>query len=210
MRKVTFLIDGFNMYHSILSLKRKTGYSTKWLNLASLCTSYLHLFGKRAKLGSIQYFTAFPHYLQDAAKINRQETYLKCLEAVGVKINLGRFKEKDAYCPHCKIMFLKHEEKETDVSIGVTLIEVFLKDSCDVAVLVTGDTDLSPAIEKSRVLFPKKMVICAFPYARKNKELAQLAPGSFSIGAKQYIKHQFPNPFTLPTTGEKVAKPPRW
>jgi len=63
MKKIIFLVDGFNIYHSILRLSRDTGYCTKWLDIASLCKSYIHLFGKDAELQSIYYFTAIPYYL---------------------------------------------------------------------------------------------------------------------------------------------------
>jgi uncharacterized LabA/DUF88 family protein len=211
MSTVTFLIDGFNLYHSVLRLKRDTGFNTKWLDLASLCSSYIHLFGKGARLESIYYFSAIPYYLsqQDPAKIQRHQTYLKCLESTGIKVILGRFKEKDTYCPKCRSLFLKHEEKETDVSIGITLLELFFTEVCDFAVIVSGDTDLSPAVRKCQSLFLHKKIIFAFPYARKNKELSTLAPGSFSINAKQYIRYQFPNPVIL-KDGQKIYKPASW
>lgn len=74
---------------------------------------------------------------------------------------------------------------------------------------MSGDTDLSPAVSKCQMLFPNKRIIFAFPYARKNKELSKMAPGSFSIGRKQYIRYQFPNPVVL-KNGYKVYKPSTW
>jgi uncharacterized LabA/DUF88 family protein len=211
MSTVTFLIDGFNLYHSVLRLKRDTGFNTKWLDLASLCKSYFHLFGKGSTLESIFYFSAVPYYLSqhDPAKIQRDQTYLKCLESTGIKVIFGRFKEKDTYCPKCRSLFLKHEEKETDVSIGITHLELFFTQVCDIAVIVSGDTDLSPAVRKCQSLFPRKRIIFAFPYARKNKELFALTPGSFSINAKQYIRYQFPNPVIL-KDGQEIYKPGSW
>lgn len=211
MKKIIFLIDGFNLYHSILKLHRDTGYYTKWLDLASLCKSYIHLFGKDAKIHSIYYFSAIPYYLspRNPKKIQRHKTYISCLKSSGIEIVLGRFKQKDVFCERCRNMILKHEEKETDVSIAITLMEIFFKDLCDCAVIVSGDTDLSPVIRKCHSLFKKKKVIFAFPYARKNKELAVLAKGSFSINKKQYIRHQFPNPVVL-DNGREIIKPTSW
>lgn len=211
MKKIIFLVDGFNLYHSILNLYSNTGYCTKWLNLSSFCKSYIHLFGKDAKLQSINYFSAIPYYLssRNPNKIKRHETYITCLKSIGIEIVLGRFKKKDVFCDKCRNMTLKHEEKETDVSIALTLLEIFFKDICDCAVIVSGDTDLSPVIRKCQSLFKDKKVIFAFPYARKNKELSTLAPGSFSINKKQYIRHQFSNPVIL-DDGRKIFKPQSW
>jgi hypothetical protein len=93
--------------------------------------------------------------------------------------------------------------------MAVKLLELFLRDACDTTVIVSGDTDLSPAVPTCKDLFPGKTVAFAFPYARKNKELANLAPGSFSISKKQYIRYQFPNPVIL-ANGKKVSKPSTW
>ena len=106
-------------------------------------------------------------------------------------------------------MILKHEEKETDVAIAIKLLEICFVDSCDSAVIMSGDTDLTPAIEKCKTLFKDKKILFAFPYARKNKQLATLAPESFSINKNQYIKHQFHNPVIL-KNGIQLNKPSSW
>ena len=211
MNRVAFLIDGFNVYHSILDLKRRTRCSTKWLDLASLCRSYIYLFGKDAHIAAIYYFSAIPYYLtsQSPGKIRRHKDYIACLESTGICVELGRFKEKYIFCDRCKRRVLKHEEKETDVTLAIKVVEVFLNNICDIAVIVSGDTDLSPAIRKSRALFSDKRIVFAFPYTRKNKELASLAPGSFSISKKQYIRYQFPDSIVL-KDGRKISKPASW
>ena len=122
---------------------------------------------------------------------------------------LNRFKKKSVKCPSCGQRFNRHEEKETDVAIAVKLLEVFASDSCDTAVLVTGDTDLAPAVRTATALFPNKNVAFAFPYRPKNNELKHLAPGSFEISKGQYVKHQLPDPFLLPN-GREIRKPSKW
>lgn len=102
------------------------------------------------------------------------------------------------YCSGCKTEATHHEEKETDVAISVKLLELFYFDQCDTAVLVTGDTDLGPAIKTAFRLFPEKQIYTLFPYKRKNKELAKLATGPFVIGANRYQACQFDNPFIAP------------
>jgi uncharacterized LabA/DUF88 family protein len=211
MMQVGFLVDGFNLYHSILEIERNTEYCTKWLNINSLCKSYLHHLGKQAELQSIHYFTALPHHLteQHPDRVNRHNKYLKCLASTGIEIHIGRFKEKTVFCKNCRTWFIKHEEKETDVALGVTIVELFFKKLCDAVVVVTGDTDLLPATEKCRFLFPDKKILFVFPYKRKNKELKIKFPDSFRINVKQYIKHQFPNPVVL-SDREEIYKPDTW
>jgi len=141
----------------------------------------------------------------------RHRRLIKCLEDTGVIVGLSRFKPRQIRCPEprCGKTFLKHEEKETDVAIAVKLLEVFLKNECDTAVLVTGDTDLAPAVRTAVSLFPTKRILFAFPYLRKNKELSKLAPGSFTIDKSQYAKYQFPDPCIL-SDGTAIGKPPSW
>ena len=211
MNRVIFLIDGFNIYHSTLDLKRYHGISVKWLDLASLCKSYISLFGKGANIESIYYFSAIADYLSSVnpKKIDRHRKYIQCLKSTGIRVELARFKEKEVFCQNCRTWTLTHEEKETDVALAVKVVEIFHNDECDTVVIVTGDTDLSPAIRKCTELFSDKKIVFCFPFRRKNKELAKIAPGSFSIGKKQYIKHQLPNPVRL-GDGKEIFKPTSW
>ncbi len=198
------------MYHSL----REAAGGTKtlnWLNLDALCRSYLQLFAKTATLEKICYFSAFAQWRKksDPTVVDRHKAYLAALESKGVVVQMGRFKAKDAWCPHCKQNHTAHEEKETDVAIGAKLLELFITDACDLAVLVCGDTDIVPAVKTAQRLFSKKKVVCAFPFNRANAELQQLCPGSFKVSAKQYARHQFPASISLPD-GTTLQKPVGW
>lgn len=212
MIKVTFIIDGFNLYHSVCDAAADTGSQTKWLNIWKLCKSYLpSQIGREASLVSIYYFSAFAKHREkvDPKVTERHKALLECFEDTGIKIELGRFKRKPVKCGICKRKFIKHEEKETDVSIAIKLFELFMKDECDIAILVTGDSDLAPAVKKAQKLFPTKKTIFAFPYKRKLRELSKLAPGSFKIIKEQYLKFQFPDPYKL-KNGTLINKPSSW
>lgn len=213
MQKVTFLVDGFNLYHSVRRVQRELKSSTKWLDINSLCKSRLQtissFIGCRVQLESIYYFSAYAHHLKKPDIVRRHQNFVKCLEDTGINVEINRFKYKEVWCPYCKKTIVKHEEKETDVSIALKLIEIFLKDECDIAVLITGDTDLAPAVRMARTLYPKKHVSFAFPAYRKNKELSKLCPESTTIKPRQYTKFQFPDPCTL-KNGSVISKPPSW
>jgi len=207
--RTIFLIDGFNVYHSVLDIEACTGLKVKWLDYFSLCKSYLYLIGRDASLESVYYFSALAYHLNAPSVISRHKDYIRCLKETGVKARLGRFKPRDIKCSLCGGIFTRNEEKETDVAIASKMLEVLAKDECDCVVLVTGDTDLAPAVETAKRLYAHKRVVFAFPYRRKNEELAKMAPGSFKIHSGNYTKHQFPDPFVL-SDGTKIAKPPSW
>jgi hypothetical protein len=142
--------------------------------------------------------------------------FVKCLRATGVTVQLARFKKKNIFFrvegdmgERVKGRVRRHEEKETDVAIAAKLFELLVKDECDTAILVTGDTDLAPACRTARELFPHKRIGFAFLYNRKNDELAALASLWFVMDENQYVSHQFPDPLILPG-GEEVAKPASW
>jgi len=208
MNRTSFIIDGFNLYHSIVDIQRDFHTCTKWLDIRSLCSSYLHFIGNNAKLEHLYYFSALATHLNDPSIVQRHQNYLECLKATGINCELSRFKPKNIDCPNCKYVILRHEEKETDVAITAKLFELLHCDMCDTVVLVTGDTDVSPAVKTCANLFPQKTVVFAFPYKRKNKELAKLAR-SFKISVQNYIKHQLPDPFPLPD-GTTIPKPLCW
>lgn len=213
MVRITFIIDGFNLYHSVREAARDLGNAstTKWLDIKRLCSSYVYLFGTSAVLHEIYYFSALAKHLEanNPDVTRRHSDFIKCLEATGVITELNRFKKKSLTCPSCKHRFDRYEEKETDVAVAIKLLELFFTDSCDTAVLVTGDTDLAPAVRTANKLFTNKKVVFAFPYKRKNQELAKLAPNSFEINKKQYVKHQFPDPYVL-SDGSIIHKPSTW
>ena len=211
MNRTVFLIDGFNLYHSVRDAARAAGgRGTKWLNIKSLCESYLHLVGGQSVLVNIYYFSALAKHLEssDAEVTRRHRVLLDCLRSTGVKIELARFKKKTIICDQCRRVIVRHEEKETDVAIAARLLESFQSDECDTAMLVTGDTDIAPAVRTAQRLFPDKTIGFAFPFGRKNKELAQLVPLSFQISKNQYLKNQFPP--VVEISGRVLHKPDKW
>lgn len=212
MSRVTFLVDGFNLYHSAKEASRDLGgRSTKWLDLRGLLRSYLPVIGSGALIEDVYYFTAQATHMDSkkSGTTARHRLYMECLSSTGVRIVMGRFKYKTVWCERCRTATGHYEEKESDVAMSTTLLEIFHNDECDTAILVTGDTDLAPAIRAATRLFPSRTVGFAFPYKRKNSELAKLTSTSFRLRKERYEQHQFPDPVVLPT-GRKVRKPAQW
>ena len=209
--RTAFLIDGFNVYHSTLEIKSRTGNKVKWLDYYSLCKSYLSQVGGGATLEAVYYFSAYADHLKDNNPdiVKRHKAYIKCLKDRDIIVQMGRFKPKTVKCSLCKRKFIKHEEKETDVAIASKMLELLAKDECDSVVLITGDTDLSPAVKTAQSIYEDKKIIFAFPYRRGSDELAKIAPGSFLMSYKNYMKHQLPDPYTL-SSGKVISKPASW
>jgi uncharacterized LabA/DUF88 family protein len=207
--RTTFIIDGFNLYHSVVEASKDLGgTSTKWLNIRSLCESYLHTLSPNHRLEKIYYFSALAYH-KSPITVTKHLEFIKCLRETGIIVELARFKEKRIECNHCHITTIRHEEKETDVSIGLKLFEIFKQGECETAVLMTGDTDIAPAVRMVRKYYPKGEIGFLFPYKRKNKELAQIANFSRIIKKERYLQYQFPDPFIL-SDSTQVRKPITW
>jgi len=92
------------------------------------------------------------------------------------------------------------------VGIASKLFELGVLCSNDINVLVTGDTDLSPAIKTFKKIYPNSKIYAIFPFNRKNMELRSLVDGQFSLKPGKYQKHQLPEKIQL-STGQKINKP---
>jgi uncharacterized LabA/DUF88 family protein len=214
MNRTSFLVDGFNLYHSVRSASIDlglNGYGTKWLDIYGLCSSYLHAIGNNAQIAGLFYFSALAKHLQasNPGVVARHACYVECLKHTGITIELARFKKKNIKCASCGSNIKRHEEKETDVAIAAKLLELLFLDQCDTCVLVTGDTDIVPAVKTAQRLFPRKSIGFLLPYQRYNEELARLGSFHFKIKKETYAKHQLPDPFVFPN-GKTLAKPSTW
>ena len=98
----------------------------------------------------------------------RQRTYLGALGAhCGVvEIILGRYQTKTMVCRQCGNVWTSYEEKETDVNIAVSFVADAAAAASDIALIISADSDLCPAIRTARFLNPGRAKIAAFPPRR--------------------------------------------
>jgi len=84
LSRATFLIDGFNLYHSARKVSKDKGLQgkgTKWLDIHALCASYLHMLGKNAQLEEVYYFSALARHLEAVKPdvTQRHRKFIRCL-----------------------------------------------------------------------------------------------------------------------------------
>lgn len=168
------LIDGFNLYHAIHDLGRN---HLKWLDLRALCQHFAPK--PDHDLVAVLYFTAFATWRPDSYR--RHVDYVDGLKAVGVEVVLSQFKEKHRKCHSCGSNWVSHEEKETDVSIGVELVDRAHADEFDRALLVSADSDLSPAVRAVRQRFPEKKIHVLTPPRRSPSRELMAASGDTKL-----------------------------
>lgn len=164
--RVACFIDGFNLYHAIDDLRFN---HLKWVNLWKLAETFTD--PAHHELVSVYYFSAFATWLPDRER--RHRAFVDAQRAFGVIPIMGRFKEKDRRCQACGATWKAHEEKETDVNLALWLLKEAFADTYDVALLVSADSDLAPAVRLVRGTFPaKKVKILAPPGRSHSAEMA--------------------------------------
>jgi uncharacterized LabA/DUF88 family protein len=210
--RVSFYVDGFNLYHSLKSAEKVVeGRQVKWLNLMSLCSSYLHMIGGNSELAEVHYFTAYAYHLDKKApdKIERHKAFVRALTATRVKEHISHFQKKDVWDTGNERWVKAYEEKETDVLLACTVIKDATQNRYDSAVVISADSDFVPLIQTLTELFPQKCLHFAFPFDRVSKDLKKRASNSFTISKEAYLKHQLPDKVQLPS-GKYVTIPKEW
>lgn len=128
---------------------------------------------------------------------------------LGVKPVISEFKRKSRKCKVCNKIYNAYEEKQTDVQIAINLFKESINDSYDKAMIVTGDSDLIPAIETVKEKFPMKEIKVLFPPLRVSISLKQVADSYAKIRPSHLIASQFPDEIDL-GDDVKIVKPQEW
>jgi uncharacterized LabA/DUF88 family protein len=201
-------VDAFNLYYGCL---RGTPY--RWLDLGALCTRLL----PRDRINRIRYFTAAisvrpddPHARQ------RQQIYLRALETIpGLSIHYGHYLSHVVRMPlaHPRprgprtVEVVKTEEKSSDVNLATLLLLDAFKRECDIAVVISNDSDLKLPIEVAQHELGLRVGVVN-PHTPAHRSRA-LQPTFFKqIRTSALAACQFP-PILTDATGE-IHKPKRW
>jgi uncharacterized LabA/DUF88 family protein len=201
MVRVALYIDGFNLYHG---LKTKHGRKYLWLDLHRVA---MRLVREGQEVAVVRYFTAAVR--NDPAAEQRQQTYLAALRVRGdVDITLGRFQEKRLACRGCGKSWRSYEEKETDVNIAVALLADAAEDLFDLAIVLSADSDLCPAVRTLKRVYPNKRVIAVFPPRRHSDDLRRAVDANFTLGEGIIRQCQLDHAVTDGTT--IYTRPAHW
>lgn len=182
MERVLGFVDGFNLYFGL----KQAGYdSLLWLDVSrlvgSLCKPHQECMG-------VHYFTA--RLNGPGPKHNRQKILLEAYETLAAcTVHFGVYQTNSRTCSSCGTPWNQTNEKMTDVNIAVEMLSAAFKDEFDTALLISGDSDLAPAIQKTRELFGKRVVV-AFPPKRFSTRLRDLASAYTYISRAHLAKSQ--------------------
>lgn len=123
-------------------------------------------------------------------------------------IRQGRFQQKSKMCYSCRSSWYEYEEKETDVSLSVSLLEDGVMGLFDTALIVSTDSDMSPAIRALRRLVPGARVIAALPPNRNSAGLKAVCDAAITIGLAKIRQAQLPE--TVMAGSQALTRPNHW
>jgi hypothetical protein len=151
------------------------------------------LAGKLEQAVEIEHVTYCTSMVSDRQAKSRQDTYLQALSAVRpeMRVLLGRYDERTQHCGVCDNAVGFPKEKQTDVNLAVAMVS----DAClpenrrpEVQLLVTGDTDLLPAMRASRAVGVR--VAVASPPARgRTRETMQREADNYQRVFKRHLRN---------------------
>jgi hypothetical protein len=165
-------VDAFNLYYGCLK-----GTPYRWLDLGALCALLL----PKDRINRIRYFTAIVSARPDNRDApQRQQVYLRALETIpSLSIHYGHYLSHVVRTPLADprggvrtVEVVKTEEKGSDVNLATyLLLDAFQRD-CDVAVVISNDSDLRLPIEVVQsVLGIRVGVVNPHPPARRSRAL---------------------------------------
>jgi len=200
MPRILALVDGFNLYHSLQEEPNFHRY--KWLDIRKLLETYFP-----RGLEKVLYFTSLTPW--DIDKVERHKVFIRALESTGVEMVYGKFKDKDRRCPKCKQNYKSREEKQTDVSIALTLFRMAYEKKFDEAVLLTGDSDQLPTLKEVHKCFPGLKLGVLLPIGREAAELKIESDFYLRIRERVLSKCLFDETLTL-KDGSIIRCPAEW
>ena len=201
MNRVAVFIDGFNLYHALDGNPAYHKY--KWLNLEKFSKCFI---SPQDSIVEIFYFTSYVTW--NPRKLAKHQIYVKALQLVGVKPIFGAFRMKDTTCRLCHKHYQIPEEKQTDVNIAIKLFQTATTDLWDTAIIISGDSDLIPAIEAVKNTFPTKKVGVAIPIGRRAEELKLVTDFHRKVKPKHLQTCQFDD--TIFIDGAVLQRPASW
>ena len=206
-------VDGLNLYHGL----RDEGFlKFRWLDIEGMVDSLAAdaggSLGKSLDVTRVVYCTSLVANKQAA---RRQDIYLQALEqhCARIEIRRGSYEEKVRECTGCGADVGFQTEKQTDVNLAVEMVMEAAKPEeqrADVQLLVTGDTDLLPAVEAVRS-YGVQVVVVAPPARGLTREAFTAVASRYLRVRRRHLRDcPLPDPVLRPTNdgGEYPLRPP--
>lgn len=212
-KRCTIYVDGFNWYFGVFQHRP----AWKWLNVQS----FFEALRVDEEVVAVKFFTALVEPQKHVSpRRDRHRRYLKALATLPkVSIILGKYQERTVTCGarECprRLEYSVPEEKKTDVNIAVNLLEDAIRGLTDTMVVVSGDSDLEPAVEWVRRNHPQIKITVYIPvlederHQRRNDNYQRMGVACRPLPLADLPRHLLP-PTVVVNAQETVTRPPEW
>ena len=161
------------------------------------------------ELVCVKYFSAKPDNLDKAL---RQNAFFQAnKENPKFQLFLGKYLRKNIKCYNCGHIIQTYEEKESDVRIATQIVNDANNHHCDVAIVVSADSDMIPAIELAMAAGTKVFVY--FPPFHRSNSLSGIST-SRVINLERYESRFrqciLPDVVHLKSADYDLAIPDKW
>ena len=168
-KKVIVYVDGFNFYYGLKKEPKWRKYY--WLDIVALFEKFMK---PNQELVAVKYFSARPD--DPEACTNQGRFFQANKENSKFHLILGTYLKKSITCRKCGYEIKTHEEKETDVRIATQIVVDAYERNYDIAIIVSADSDMVPAIEIAKGI--GRTVFVYFPPNQHSSNLATMGSGS--------------------------------
>ena len=149
--KVMIFIDGSNIFHACRRQNLKLSYE-KFMNILKKDRNVIRIF----------YYSGIKIPIKE-----EQNNFLKMLKHIDIEVITKPLKKRKVKCNKCGSIKITFLEKGIDASLSTDLLWYAIQNAYDIAILVSGDGDIIPPVDRIRLL-GKKIELWAFKDSLSN------------------------------------------
>ena len=203
-QKVIVYVDGFNFYYGLKGDPKWKRYY--WLDIVKFFEKFMK---PDQELIKVKYFSARP---DNQEKNARQYAFFRAnMENSRFQLILGKYLKKKITCFNCGNIINTYEEKESDVRIATQIVSDSYEKNCDIAIVVSADSDMIPSVELAKQAGQK--VFIYFPPNHYSSNLAALANGhpiQLSKYESRFRQSLLPDVVHLKEKNYDLSIPEKW
>ena len=189
MKRVAFYVDGYNLYHSIAAFARANTSKNylKWVDLRKLFSFFID--PHKEEIADIYFFTAIPTHTHPEVQKRFYQLTIAYQRFLKIKAIYGKFKAKNEQCKKCHAQWVRHEEKESDVNLAVSIVRDAYEKNYDFAYIVTQDSDMAPAVKLTEQVNPGYLRLLTPPGIHPSRELARILHKKAAQIKETHLQH---------------------
>ena len=212
-KRVIFYVDGFNFYFGLKEMSKHQADWRKfyWIDLVKFFERFLK---EDEELVVVNYFTARP---KNTGKRIRQDMLMNCNKAINgdkLKLHYGKYQDKSMKCratDGCGKEYMHWEEKQTDVSLAIKIVEDCHNKLCDKIILVSGDSDFLPPLKLVKNYHSEINLTVFFPPCKYTKSIVDLGIETLGLDRnKSRWNHALLDDIIQLENGKIYRKPTEW